>query len=110
MTSDWHIGCGKGEHGGVDALVDRDKDGLPFIVARSVRGMWRDAAEQLAFGLDEGEQTGSWQKLLIHIFGSQPALPEPDEKEDIPEGATGWYPWGGQCFFAKTDQGKTVWR
>ena len=73
MLSDWHIGTGSGRHGGVDRLVARDTDGLPYSPASTLRSMWRDAAETLARGLDEGAATGGWQTLVRQLFGSQPA-------------------------------------
>ncbi|MEQ1715778.1 MAG: RAMP superfamily CRISPR-associated protein, partial [Hyphomicrobium sp.] len=72
MNSDWHIGTGAGRHGGIDRLVTRDDEDLPYIPASTWRGMWRDAAEMLARGLDEND-IGNWQKLVRELFGSQPA-------------------------------------
>ncbi len=72
MTSDWHVGTGSGRHGGIDRLVARDADGLPYIPASTWRGLWRDAAELLARGLDE-MMTGDWQDLVMSLFGSQPS-------------------------------------
>src|SRR2546421_796501 len=73
MESDWHIGSGTGRPGNIDSLVQRDADGLPYLPAKTVTGIWRDAAEQLAYGLDDGED-GQWAKLVELVFGNQPAL------------------------------------
>lgn len=73
MLSDWHIGSGAGRPGNVDRLVLRDADGYPFAPAKTITGIWRDAAEQLADGLDEGKK-GKWTKLVEIVFGNQPAL------------------------------------
>ncbi len=54
MTSDWAIGTGAGHQGAIDSVVARDRFGLPYIPASTLRGLWRDAAEQVADGLDEG--------------------------------------------------------
>ena len=73
MNSDWHIGSGTGRPGNIDSLVQRDADGLPYLPAKTVTGIWRDAAEQLAYGLDDGG-ANYWAKLVELIFGNQPTL------------------------------------
>ena len=74
MTSDWHVGSGVGRQGSVDSLVIRDADDLPYAPSSTVAGMWRDAAEQLAFGLDQACGGDRWTDLVPSLFGSQPAL------------------------------------
>ena len=74
MLSDWHIGSGYGRHGDVDALVTRDADGLPYVPAKTLTGILRDACEQVAFGLDEGKKNGAWSAWVDYVFGSQPAV------------------------------------
>ncbi|MHB1557393.1 MAG: RAMP superfamily CRISPR-associated protein [Isosphaeraceae bacterium] len=77
MRSDWHAGTGAGRPGNIDRLVIRDDDDLPYIPAKTLRGIWRDACERLARGLDGG-QAGEWSRLVDTIFGSQPALGSKD--------------------------------
>jgi CRISPR-associated protein Csx10 len=72
FLSDWHIGTGAGVSGSVDRLVARDQDGLPFVPAKTMTGIWRDAAERLARGLDRGE-FGSWTEFVATLFGDQPS-------------------------------------
>jgi Uncharacterized protein predicted to be involved in DNA repair (RAMP superfamily) len=74
MESDWHVGVGAGRPGDVDRLVARDADNLPYVPAKTLTGIWRDAMEKLAFALDEGKDEGKWAKWVDVIFGSQPAL------------------------------------
>src|SRR5436305_10177471 len=84
MKSDWHVGSGTGRPGNVDSLLQRDAEGLPYLPAKTVRGIWRDAAEQVAYALDGGS-SGHWAELVELIFGNQPALPEaPVEKKPNP--------------------------
>lgn len=73
MESDWHVGSGMGRPGNVDRLIVRDADGLPFVPAKTLRGIWRDACEQLCRGLDNG-QDGPWSHLVARLFGGQPRL------------------------------------
>lgn len=85
MLSDWHVGSGTGRPGNIDRLVQRDADGLPYLPAKTITGIWRDAAEQLAYALDEGGKDGGnqdkggkhdhWSRLVELLFGNQPALP-----------------------------------
>jgi len=73
MLSDWHVGLGAGMPGGVDRLVQRDHDDLPFVPAKTLNGIWRDACEVIAYGLDGRAPGGPWQRWVTWLFGSQPA-------------------------------------
>lgn len=77
MRSDWHIGSGAGRTGDVDRLILRDRDGFPYIPAKSMTGIWRDACEQVANGFDNGVK-GIWHQTLEYLFGSQPNLRKQD--------------------------------
>jgi len=75
MQSDWHVGTGAGVPGSIDALLARDADGFPYVPAKTVVGIWRDAMETLTLGLDSGNATNKvWQKWVDVIFGSQPSI------------------------------------
>ena len=69
FDSDWHCGTGHGRHGGVDRVIARDADGLPFVPAKTLRGLWRDACEKAGLGLDDGAP-GEWTRLVHRIFGA----------------------------------------
>jgi CRISPR-associated protein Csx10 len=75
MLSDWIVGTGEGRVGDVDATVRRGQDGLPFIPAKTLTGIWRDACEQVAAWLG-GTGTASglnpWLAWVDWIFGTQP--------------------------------------
>ncbi len=75
FTSDWHIGTGQGRVGAVDAEVRRDADGLPFVPAKTLVGVWRDACERVADTLDRDGGAGEWSAWVTWLFGSQPARP-----------------------------------
>lgn len=77
FESDWHVGSGMGRPGNIDRLVVRDADDLPFVPAKTLHGIWRDACERLCRGLDNG-QNGAWSRLVDQLFGSQPALGSSD--------------------------------
>jgi CRISPR-associated protein Csx10 len=81
MGSDWHVGSGMGRPGNIDRLIVRDADGLPFVPAKTVRGIWRDSCERLCRGLDGG-QLGDWSRLVDRLFGSQPGLAKRRDNEE----------------------------
>ncbi|MEG4997789.1 RAMP superfamily CRISPR-associated protein [Microcoleus sp. B4-D4] len=85
MESDWHIGSGTGQPGNIDRLVKRDAADLPFIPAKTLTGIWRDACEQVAWSLDGGGTNNDWQKWVDYLFGEQPALPQEDGNSPLPE-------------------------
>ncbi|MBM3275177.1 MAG: hypothetical protein FJZ00_08480, partial [Candidatus Sericytochromatia bacterium] len=79
MRSDWHIGSGAGRPGDVDRLVKRDVDGLPYVPAKTLTGIWRDACERVADGLD-GEIPGVAHRWVAFLFGrseSRGSVPRP---------------------------------
>jgi len=76
IDSDWHIGSGAGIPGDVDRLVLRDRNGFPYIPAKTITGIWRDGCELVALGLDSGDKNGIWHSWVDYLFGEQPALPE----------------------------------
>lgn len=66
FESDWHIGEGAGQQGRVDRLVRRSpQDGLPYVPAKTLTGIWRDSCEQIAEGLGSG-----WPAWVDLIFGT----------------------------------------
>ncbi|MGB9666587.1 MAG: RAMP superfamily CRISPR-associated protein [Candidatus Cryosericum sp.] len=86
MLSDWHVGSGYGRPGDIDALVARDEQDLPYVPAKTLTGILRDACEQTAFGLDNGSTEGPWSAWVTYIFGSQPSI-EDTPPFDHPRGA-----------------------
>jgi len=45
--SNWHCGSGLAAGADVDALVIKDSEGLPFVPGRTIKGLLRDAADNL---------------------------------------------------------------
>ncbi|HIK42617.1 RAMP superfamily CRISPR-associated protein [Thermoleptolyngbya sp. M55_K2018_002] len=75
MQSDWHVGAGAGRRGDIDRLIQRDTDGLPYLPAKTLTGIWRDACELIANGLDSaGGTSTSWNQWVDFLFGDQPAI------------------------------------
>jgi CRISPR-associated protein Csx10 len=70
FESDWHVGEGIGRPGDIDRIVRRNpEDGLPFIPAKTIVGIWRDSCETVARGLDDKDESGYWSSLVKLIFG-----------------------------------------
>lgn len=80
--SDWHIGTGGSRFGNVDALVTRDPHTkLPFVPGKTIKGIWRDAAEQLAAALDTAQNNlpskVMWQDYVDLAFGKASSKDSP---------------------------------
>jgi hypothetical protein len=45
ISSYWHAGSGHAGPGDIDAAVVRDRHGLPYLPGRTLKGLFRDAAE-----------------------------------------------------------------
>lgn len=45
--SNWHCGSGLAAGADVDSLVIKDKEGLPYIPGRTIKGLFREAADLL---------------------------------------------------------------
>lgn len=77
FQSDWHVGEGAGQPGHIDRLVRRHpEDNLPFVPAKTLTGIWRDACEAVAAGLGQG-----WDEWVAVAFGDQPALRQAGQKD-----------------------------
>ena len=93
MLSDWHVGSGAGRPGDVDRLVRRDNEELPYIPAKTLTGIWRDACERVALGLDNGNKEGVWNQWVAYLFGDQPVLKDGKKRSTTSEGDD----WGPPC-------------
>ncbi|MDG4771535.1 RAMP superfamily CRISPR-associated protein [Solwaraspora sp. WMMD792] len=79
FLSDWHIGTGQGRLGSVDAEVRRDSDHLPFVPAKTIVGIWRDACETAADTFDRGgDRPAAWRAWVDWLFGTHPPAEEGD--------------------------------
>jgi hypothetical protein len=67
LLSDTTFGRGDGVPGEVDAEVQHDDAGLPYLGGRALRGMLNDECSDLLFALG-GEQR--WQQAALALFGS----------------------------------------
>lgn len=63
LLDTWHVGSGHGEDRYIDASVERDANGLPYVPGRMLKGLLRDAASAL-------ELWGHWPEgTALRLFG-----------------------------------------
>lgn len=55
LESDWHINAGYGEGARVDAVIQRDRDGVPIIPGSSLKGLFQDAIHDLTTVMHDNE-------------------------------------------------------
>ncbi len=62
--TDWHCGSGLAAGADVDALVVKDKNNMPFVPGKTLKGLVREAVEEL-----RGLQGKEADKSFVDIFG-----------------------------------------
>lgn len=62
--SDWHCGSGLAAGAEVDALVIKDKNGLPFVPGKTIKGLIREAYESISYFRNANNETD-----IITLFG-----------------------------------------
>lgn len=80
FESDWHAGTGAGQPSGVDRMIARDVDSLPYVHQKHLTGVLRDSAERVAKALDAGP-VGPWNDWKTWLFGSTPTEEAPGDDE-----------------------------
>lgn len=75
--SSWHCGSGLSAGADVDALVVRDRDGLPYVPGKTVKGLVREAVEDfLAFRKED-------TRIVADLFGNA------EDRNNLPQGEEG---------------------
>ena len=62
--TDWHCGSGLAAGADVDALVVKDKNGMPFIPGKTIKGLVREAVEEI-----RGLQSKGADEAFMEAFG-----------------------------------------
>ena len=63
--NEWHCGSGLAAGADVDALVIKDKDNLPFVPGKTIKGLVREAMENLISLAGDNEK----EQLFFDTFG-----------------------------------------
>ena len=69
--SNWHCGSGLAAGADVDALVVKDGNGLPYVPGRTVKGLLREATEEL-----KAYESDKYKTLIDKIFGKEIVMKE----------------------------------
>jgi CRISPR/Cas system CSM-associated protein Csm3 (group 7 of RAMP superfamily) len=70
LLSDATFGRGDGVAGLVDIEVQHDECGLPFLGGRALKGMLRDACNDILFSLKLQGKDSSWHESANNLFGN----------------------------------------
>ena len=73
----WHCGSGLSAGADVDQLAVKDENGLPFVPGKTIKGLIREAAEELS-GLNPDYYAAA--NDLDTVFGKAPSLDNPDSQ------------------------------
>ena len=73
----WHCGSGLSAGADVDQLAVKDENGLPFVPGRTVKGLIREAAEELS-RLNPAKYAAA--NDLDAVFGKEPSIDNPDSR------------------------------
>lgn len=76
----WHCGSGLAAGADVDALVVKNEKGLPYVPGKTLKGLIREAVEELV-QYKENENTENLKKKIDSVFGSF------DGKDDCQRGS-----------------------
>lgn len=72
--SNWHCGSGQAAGADVDELTIKDRNGLPFVPGRTIKGLLRDACDELS------EYDGLSKEAVNNVFGFFKDKPEDAKK------------------------------
>lgn len=85
--SNWHCGSGLAAGADVDTLVIKDRDGLPYVPGRTIKGLLREAVTELGYAEDCIVKVFGYAGERSNITGcasfSNAVLPEQEAKEII---------------------------
>ncbi len=74
FASEWHVGSGRGRPGDVDRLVKRRRrTQLPYLPAKTLTGVWRWEAENVAEAFAAKPAGDALADLVRVLFGDTPA-------------------------------------
>lgn len=90
FLSDWHCGSGLTAGSDIDLLVIKDKNGLPFVPGRTIKGLLKDAANIIKEFSDEKDKS-DWDLFIKNHFGVETKNEEEKNSTQSEE---------GKCYFS----------
>lgn len=69
--SEWHCGSGLAAGADVDALVVKDRDGLPYVPGKTIKGLVREAVETIIQCSTKGNNIKSIKKNCTEIYSCE---------------------------------------
>lgn len=78
IRSYWHAGTGRGSGNHLDALVERDADGLPFVSGKMLKGLLRDAVNRAT----------TWD--VLPVLQDKTTVPQPIDVVELLFGSPGF--------------------
>ncbi|MCB8980669.1 MAG: RAMP superfamily protein [Ardenticatenaceae bacterium] len=69
LESDTAPGRGDGVAGLVNAEVQHEPSGLPFLGGKTLKGLLTATCGEILYALDQSQALGSWDKVAKNIFG-----------------------------------------
>lgn len=88
--SEWHTGSGLTSGSDLDALVIKDNDGLPFVPGKTLKGLFKEAAEEISRLAGPGYFTNGFVQEVFGFWNDNNA----DE---------GQFPTRGAAFFSNAE-------
>ncbi len=88
--TDWHCGSGLAAGADVDALVIKDKDGLPYVPGKTMKGLLKEASEEIvgfselmdaAYG--KGNNSQKADGVMSSLYFSNAIMLEQEQKAII---------------------------
>ena len=74
--SDWHCGSGLSSGADLDLLVIKDKDGLPFVPGKTIKGLLLEAVEEI--NELSGQKFNADIQEVFGVFDSSATIPPPN--------------------------------
>lgn len=84
MFTDWHCGSGLAAGADVDALVVKDSDGIPYIPGKTIKGLLREAVDDIMDFTCESDDTRNLVKQTFGFFDGKAA--SGDKRADMIRG------------------------
>lgn len=69
LQSDTALGRGDGVAGLVNAEVQHEPSGLPFLGGKTLKGLLTATCGEILYALDQSQALGNWDKVAKSIFG-----------------------------------------